>query len=191
MITSENVVYDDGDTAAVAYSSTGVTSTVTYLDGGANDTTWSKSVETYTSTGVLTTVDWWNDANVRDERDVFDSAGRADSYQLFDAAGRVDEYATLNDLQQVTDHWYYSDNNAVIEHDNFIDDAAGHVDQINAYDGSNHLAAQFYYNDSDVQTADNWYYANGTLVPEAYEPDSSYDPSPFEYIPNDFDDYIP
>jgi hypothetical protein len=148
-----------------------------------------KSVETYNTAGLLTTVDWYAEAGYRDERDVFDSAGRADSFQTFDAAGRVDAYGILNDFEQVTQIKYFTDSNVLEEVDNYHYNAGGHVDLITTYDGYNHVLGQFYYNDAGVQTADTWFYADGSVVPEIYEPNSTYDPDPTPYQPDDLDYY--
>jgi hypothetical protein len=214
VITGKTGSFDDGDTFSEAFTA-GKLTAVTYLDGGANDPLWSKSVETYDSAGRLTTVDWWSDAGVRDERDIFDTAGRPDGYTLYDALGRIDEIVTINDNSHVTDRWFYSDSNTVIEHDiyfygagNHIDhingydannvfaghldyvyDAGGHVDKISGYDSANHLKSQFFYDDAENLVSDNWYNSAGQLIPENLEPDSSYDPDPSPYIPDDLDYY--
>ncbi len=75
VITGEAGSFDNGDTFSETFTA-GRLTTVTYVDGGVNDTSWSREVETYNTAGQLTTVDWYSDAGYRDEQDVFDSAGR-------------------------------------------------------------------------------------------------------------------
>ena len=81
---------------------------------------------------------------------------------------------------------WYDDSNQLTERDVYVYDTAGHVDEISAYNGSNQHVADFFYNDAGTMVADNWFYANGTQIPEAQEPD--YDPY-VDYNPDPPTDY--